>query len=279
MRVIKASDIKKAVSDMVVRANCALPADVLLAIKNMRKKERGTAKKISDIYLKNADIAVRENMPVCQDTGVAVFFAELGSGVKIDGDLNKAINDGVKDGYKKGYLRKSVVADPLFERKNTADNTPAVIHLSIVKGSKLKIIFMPKGAGSENMSALKMMSPSAGAEGVEEFVLDTIRAAGANPCPPIVVGVGIGGNFEQCAVMAKHAMTRRVGSKNKDKRYAKLEERLLKKINALGLGPQGLGGKTTALAVFIEHAPCHMASLPAAVNIGCHAHRHAEVVL
>jgi fumarate hydratase subunit alpha len=218
-------------------------------------------------------------IPICQDTGFSVFFVEMGDQICIkDGNLFDAINEGVRQGYRDGYLRKSILADPI-ERKNTGDNTPAVIHTDVVSGDKLRIIIAPKGGGSENMSEVKMMKPADGVEGVKEFVIDKVRRSGSNPCPPIVVGVGIGGTFEKCAEMAKRALLRTIGSKHTNPFYAQLEEELLEKVNKLGIGAQGFGGTQTALAVFVETYPCHIASFPAAVNINCHAARHKEVAL
>jgi fumarate hydratase subunit alpha len=264
---------------MAAEANFVYPARTLAALKKLQKTESGLAKQAAEIYVKNAQIAKQKKLPLCQDCGSAVFFAELGRGARIQGNLYKAINDGVAQSYTKEYLRKSVVSDALFDRKNTQNNTPAIIHLSLVEGNNLTLHFLPKGAGAENMSKLIMLSPSTGIEEVKNFVLDTIKSVGANACPPVVVGIGIGGNFESVALMSKHALLREIGSANADRRYNKLEKDLLAKINLLNIGPQGFGGKLTAFAVFIEHAPCHMASLPVAVNIGCHANRHSKVVL
>lgn len=237
-----------------------------------------TGKEILQQLIKNAEIAHEEKVPMCQDTGYAVIFMEVGQDVRIEGgDLYEAINEGVRKGYTEGYLRKSIVGHPL-ERKNTGDNTPAVIHTKIVPGDNLRIIVAPKGGGSENMSAIKMLRPADGVEGVKKFVIDTVKAAGPNPCPPVVVGVGIGGTFEKAALLAKEALLRELGEKSKYPDIAKLEEELLKEINKLGIGPQGLGGRTTALAVHVEIYAAHIASLPVAVNLNCHAARHKEVV-
>lgn len=238
-----------------------------------------TGKDILQILMKNAEIAREEKVPMCQDTGYAVIFVELGQDVRIDGgDFYDAINEGVRKGYTEGYLRKSIVSHPL-ERKNTGDNTPAVIHTKIVPGENLRIIVAPKGGGSENMSAIKMLKPADGVEGVKKFVIEAVKAAGPNPCPPIVVGVGIGGTFEKAAQLSKEALLRELGEKSKYPDIAKLEEELLQEVNKLGIGPQGLGGKTTALGLHIEIYAAHIASLPVAVNINCHAARHKEVVL
>jgi fumarate hydratase subunit alpha len=232
------------------------------------------------MILENHRLAAREQRPACQDTGLAVVFLELGQDVRIEGgDLVAAINEGVRRGYEKGYLRKSVVAEPLFERKNTRDNTPAIIHTSIVAGDKLKITLAPKGGGAENMSGVAMMIPAAGVEGVRKFVIEQVRKAGPNPCPPVVVGVGIGGNFEVAPLLAKKALVRPMGSRNPNPAYAALEDELLEAINKLGIGPQGLGGSTTALAVHVEYAPCHIASLPVAVNLNCHVSPHQSITL
>lgn len=238
-----------------------------------------TGKEIIQQLLKNADIARSEEVPMCQDTGFTVVFVELGQDVHIEGgSLEDAINEGVRRGYTEGYLRKSIVGHPL-ERVNTGDNTPAVIHVKLVPGDKMKIIVAPKGGGSENMSGIKMLKPAEGIEGVKKFVLDTVKNAGPNPCPPIIVGVGIGGTFEKCALLAKEALLRPVGTPNSRPEIARLENELLDEINSTGIGPQGLGGRYTALAVHIEIYPAHIASLPVAVNINCHASRHKETVL
>lgn len=280
IREIHVDEIRLAVANLVKEANYFLPEDVENAIKKATETEQSpNGKEILNLLLQNAQIAREEQMPICQDTGFAVIFVELGQDVHITGgDLITAINEGVRSGYVEGYLRKSIVGHPL-ERINTKDNTPAVIHLEIVPGSQLKIVVAPKGGGSENMSALKMLKPADGITGVKRFVLETVKNAGPNPCPPIIVGVGIGGTFEKCALLAKKALLRPVGSKNPDKIAAELEEQLLQEINSSGIGPQGLGGKITALAVHIELYAAHIASLPVAVNINCHAARHKEIVL
>ena len=230
--------------------------------------------------MENARIADKEGMPLCQDTGLAVFFVEVGQDVSIVGGLlNDAINEGVRQGYHAGYLRKSVVQDPIFERRNTSDNTPAIIHTEIVAGDRLKMMLDIAGGGCENMAALKMLRPADGLEGVKHFVVETVRNAGANPCPPVVVGVGIGGDFEKVAMLAKKALLRPVGQPNPKLEVAALEEDLLKRVNQLGIGPVGLGGVVTALAVHIEIHPCHIASLPIAVNLGCHSSRHKSINL
>lgn len=280
MRDINVQSITETVAKLCTEANYLLGSDVLDAIKNARNKEASTlGKNILEQLVVNAAIAQEESVPMCQDTGYAVIFVELGQDVHIvGGSLNEAINDGVRKGYTEGYLRKSIVGHPL-ERKNTGDNTPAVIHIKVVPGDKLKITVAPKGGGSENMSAIKMLKPSEGVEGVKKFVVETVKAAGSNPCPPILVGIGIGGTFEKCAYLAKEALLRPVGEQNILPDIAKLEQDLLTAINKLGIGPQGLGGRTTALAVHIEIYPAHIASLPVAVNINCHATRHKEAIL
>jgi len=280
MRQISTEKIIEAVKQLSMSAAYDLGKDVVEAIENAKKVEESpVGRGILDQVLENAKIARNESVPMCQDTGFAVLFVELGQEAQIvGGDLNAALNEGVRQGYKDGYLRKSIVGDPL-ERKNTGDNTPAVIHINIVPGDKLKIIIAPKGGGSENMSEVKMLKPSDGIQGVKDFVIDRVRRSGGNPCPPIIVGVGIGGTFEKCALLAKTALLREVGSRNPNKFYADLELEFLEKINKLGIGPQGLGGVTTALDVHIETFPCHIASLPVAVNTQCHAARHKEIVL
>ena len=279
MRQISASEIEKTVRDMCIEANCRLSPDVREAIGRAAGSERNPlAGEVLRNILKNADIARNENIPICQDTGMAVFFVEIGEDVRVDGNIGKAIEDGVRRGYKEGYLRASVVCDPL-RRVNTKDNTPPVIHYSFTDGDKIKITFAPKGFGSENMSAVKMLKPSDGRSGVCDFVLETVRNAASNPCPPIVVGVGIGGTFEKCAQIAKHALTRDIGTQNPDPFYAEMERELLERINQTDIGPQGFGGDTTALAVHIETYPTHIAGLPAAVNINCHVTRHMTVII
>jgi len=279
MRSIEAKKITETVRQLCIDANYDLGKDVLNALEAAYKKEESSVgKEIISQILENDKIAAEGIFPMCQDTGFAVVFVEMGAGVCIQGNLAEAIQEGVRQGYKDGYLRKSILGDPI-ERKNTGDNTPAVIHLDVVPGDKLKITIAPKGGGSENMSFVKMMKPADGVEGVKSFVIDSVRQAGSNPCPPIVVGVGIGGTFEKCAQIAKKALLRPLGSKHPNPFYAKLEEELLEKINLLGIGPQGLGGTVTALAVHIETHPCHIASFPAAVNINCHAARHKEAII
>jgi fumarate hydratase subunit alpha len=280
MREINSDIIVKEVKKLFIEANYYLNEEMIEAFKEAKKKEESpTGKDILDQLLENAEIARGGQFPLCQDTGFAVVFVELGSEVIIKGaTLPDAINEGVRQAYKDGYLRKSILGDPVI-RKNTGDNTPAIIHIEIVPGDKLKIEALPKGGGSENMSMVKMLKPADGAEGIKEFVLQRVKEAGPNPCPPIVVGVGIGGTFEKAALIAKKALLRPFGSHNPEPHLAEMEKELFKKINNLGIGPQGLGGRTTALAVHVEAHPCHIASLPVAINIECHAHRHKEVVI
>lgn len=280
MKEIHVSKIVETVKKLCIDANYYLNEDIKSSLFKVKEKETfPLAQNILDIILENAEIAKNENMPMCQDTGMAVVFLEIGQDVHIiGGSLEDAVNEGVRQGYSEGYLRKSVVGDPI-ERINTKDNTPAIIHYSIVTGDKLKITVAPKGFGSENMSQLKMLKPADGIDGVKEFVLKVVKEAGPNPCPPIVVGIGIGGTFEKAAFLAKKALLRPVGVRNSNPYYAKIEEELLEKINSLGIGPQGFGGRTTALSVNVETYATHIAGLPVAVNINCHATRHAEAVL
>ena len=279
MRSIDSKVIEDTVARLCIEANLRLPPDVINAIESAEKAEPWDgAKRILSLLGDNVRIASEKTMPVCQDTGMACVFVELGQDVHIDGDFEEAVNNGVRRGYGEGYLRKSVVCDPL-RRVNTGDNTPALLTVKLTRGDKMRITVMPKGFGSENMSALKMLKPADGAEGVKNFVLETVEKAGANPCPPIIVGVGIGGSFDKAAYLAKHALLRPVDEPNPDEYYATLESELLDKINALGIGPQGFGGKTTALAVLIEAMPTHVAGLPVAVNISCHATRRASASL
>lgn len=279
MRIIETTKIIEEVEKLCKDSNYYLGEDIISKYKEgISKEESETGKEIFEQLYENANIAKNLRKPICQDTGMTVVFVELGEEVHINGNLETAINEGVAKGYKNGYLRKSIVKDPLF-RENTNDNTPAIIHISIVKGDKLKIIVAPKGFGSENMSQVKMFPPAAGVEGIKEFVLKVVEEAGPNPCPPIIVGVGIGGNFEHCAFLAKKALLRNIGIRNKNNYYSELEVELLEKINKLGIGPQGFGGRITALDLFIETYPTHIAGLPVAVNIGCHVNRHKEVLI
>lgn len=279
MKNIDAKVIEDTVARLCIEANLRLPPDVINAIERAEKAEPWDgAKRILSLLGDNVRIASEKTLPVCQDTGMACVFVELGQDVHIDGDFEEAVNNGVRRGYGEGYLRKSVVCDPL-RRVNTGDNTPALLTVKLTRGDKMRITVMPKGFGSENMSALKMLKPADGVEGVKNFVVETVEKAGANPCPPIIVGVGIGGSFDKAAYLAKHALLRPVDEPNPDEYYAALESELLDKINALGIGPQGFGGKTTALAVLIEAMPTHVAGLPVAVNISCHATRRASASL
>ncbi len=279
MREIHVEEIRDHVAQICIEAAYNLNEDVLTAFDRAEQMESsGTAREIIGLLKENARIAKEDHIPICQDTGIAVFFVEIGQDLRIkNGFIVDAINEGVRKGYRDGHLRKSVV-DPIT-RKNTGDNTPAVIYTELVPGDKLKISFMPKGAGSENMSVIRMLRPTEGMEGIRNFVLECVRKAGANPCPPVVVGVGIGGDFEKAALLAKKALLRPVGSPNAKLELASLEETLLKAVNKTGIGPEGLGGKVTAMAVHVESFPCHIASLPVAVNINCHAARHKTIIL
>lgn len=280
VREIEAAKITDTVKRLCIQANVILPEDVKNCIIKRKSEENwAPAREILDRIEENFELAAAENVPICQDTGVACVFLEIGQEVHIaGGDITQAVNEGVRQGYAEGYLRKSVVRDPL-DRVNTGDNTPAMIYYDIVPGDKIKITVAPKGFGSENMSQIKMLRPSDGIEGVKAFVLKAVEEAGPNPCPPIIVGVGIGGTFDKAALLAKKALLRESGTPSADPLYAKLEEELLEKINALGIGPQGFGGKTTALAVAVEHYPTHIAGLPVAVNINCHVARHKTEVI
>jgi len=280
MRGISAEEISKAVGMAVIEANTKLPEDVRAALQMARIQESSpSAVHFLDIILENAQIAVQDKMALCQDTGMVVAHVELGQEVHVTGGgLEAAINQGIREGYQQGYLRKSVVNDP-FERINTGDNTPAIIHIHLVAGEDLRITLLPKGAGSENMGQLTMLTPSAGIEGVKDFIIKVVKEAAGNPCPPIIVGVGVGGNMEKAALLAKHALLRQVGVPNPRPELAVLEEEMLQKINGLGIGVQGLGGNTTALAVHIETYPTHIACLPVAVNLGCHSTRRIVVEL
>lgn len=281
MRDISAKEITDAIAKLSIEACCVLPGEMLAALKKAREEEPSpVGREILTQLLENAAIAADEKAPMCQDTGLAVVFVELGQDVHIvDGDYEKAINDGIRKGYTEGYLRKSSVAEPLFERKNTGDNTPAIIHTRIVPGDRMRIRLAPKGAGSENKSVLKMLVPADGIDGVRKVVLEAVEAAGPNACPPMVVGVGVGGNMEVACLCAKKAAARDVGTSNPDPRYAALEKELLEMVRKTGIGPEGLGGENTAVALNLEWAPTHIASLPVAVNINCNAARHAETIL
>ena len=279
MREVQAAEITKAVRDLFIDANCNLGEDVLAAFdRAIATDESPVAKEVIRELKENARIARDEQSPICQDTGLAVLFVEIGQDVHVvGGDLKAAINEGVKKGYGEGYLRKSACHP--FTRANTKDNTPAVIHFDIVPGDKVRIVAVPKGGGAENMSRVDMLSPSAGLEGIKDFIVKRIEASGSNPCPPTVVGVGIGGTFERSALLAKKALTRKIGERNADPELAKVEIEVLARINKLGIGPMGYGGNTTSLDVFFEVEPCHIASLPVAVNVQCHAARHKEAVI
>jgi len=279
MKTISLAKVRDQIKDLVQEANFVLQDDVLAVVKEMEKKEESPAgKEVFSQILQNAEIAKDEKLGLCQDTGLAVYFVEIGEDVKLKKDgglksLRDAITEGTRLGYGEGYLRKSVVEDPV-RRKNTGDNTPAYIHWELVPGDTFKLTFVAKGGGAENMSAIRMFAPAAGLEGIEDFVVETADKGGSNPCPPIIVGVGVGGNFEYAALLAKKALLRKpLGSHNPDPFYSEMEKRLLERINKLGIGPQGMGGRITALAVHVESFPCHIASMPAAVNIQCHSHR------
>jgi fumarate hydratase subunit alpha len=279
MREINVKFISEKVRDLCMEANTDLGEDVLQAFdRAMEKEESHLGVEILEELKENARIAKEENVPICQDTGFAVVFVELGQDVHlVGGNLKEAIYEGVRQGYRDGYLRKSICHP--FTRANTGDNTPAIIHTEVVPGEKVKITVAPKGGGSENMSRVMMLTPSEGKGGIKRYIVQRVRESGSNPCPPTIVGVGIGGTFEQVAFLAKKSLLRPLGSKNPDSELEKLESEILTEINQLGIGPQGLGGRTTSLAVHILMMPCHIASLPLAVNIQCHAHRHKEVVI
>lgn len=280
MRKIHVQYVIECVEKMCQEANYVLSDDMIKSLKKAYEKELSPLGKgiLKDICM-NMDIAKDEGIPICQDTGTAVVFVKIGQDVHIiGGGLSEAIHQGVRQGYERGYLRKSIVENPLY-RRNTKDNAPAIIHYEVIEGEELEIKIVPKGGGSENMSRVYMLPPSQGIEGIKKAVLETVEVAGPNACLPIVVGIGIGGNFEKCTLLAKEALTREVGSYNKDQRMKQLEIELLESMNKLGIGPQGLGGCTTALAVHIETYPCHIASMPLAINIGCHVNRHISMKL
>lgn len=279
MRTIKSSEVTESVAKLAMEKAYKIGDDILRGFEWALKNEQSEiGVEIINQLKENAKIAAEGVVPYCQDTGMAVFFVEVGQDLKIEGDLEEAIQEGVRRAYVDGYLRKSVYKDPI-RRVNTNDNTPAIIHYSIVKGDKLKITFGAKGGGSENMSRLVMLKPSDGIDGVKKFVIETVSIGGANACPPLIVGVGIGGNFEKCAILAKKAALRSFEIRNEDPFYAQLEEELKEKLNNLGIGPMGLGGTVTVLGVNIEVFPCHLVALPVAVNINCHAARHGEIIL
>jgi len=278
MRTIKASDIVDAVANMCIKGNTELPADVRSSLeKAMAAEDSPSAKEVLRQLLENADLSLKTKLPLCQDCGLGVFFVEMGDQVFVEGNLTEAINEGTRKGYADGYLRKSA-CDPLT-RANTGDGTPAVIHVDIVPGDKLKITYMAKGGGAENMSRVTMLAPAQGWKGIKEFVVKRVAEAGPNPCPPTVIGIGIGGTFDHAAKIAKRALTRKLDDTHPDPKVAELEKELFEAINKLGIGPMGLGGKTTVLGVKIAMEPCHLASLPLAVNVQCHSQRHEEVIL
>ncbi len=281
MRELDVAEITRAVKELSIKSNISVGEDVKEALRKASEgEESALGKEILEVVLENHRIAEREKMPVCQDTGVAVVFLEVGQGVRLTGgDLEEAVDEGVRQGYAEGYLRKSMVDDPVLDRKNTGDNTPAVIHTRIVPGDEVKVTLAAKGGGAENMSEVRMMSAADGIEGIKDFIVDRVNRSGGNPCPPIIVGVGIGGNFEKCAQLAKESLLRPLGEHHPDPRYAEVEKEVLKRVNDLGVGPQGYGGRTTALAVHIKTFPCHIASMPVAVNIQCHVHRHKSKVI
>jgi fumarate hydratase subunit alpha len=281
VRELEVGEITEAVKAMCITANYDLPADVYGALVKAKGAEEGpVGREVLGQLIENADIAAADRVPVCQDTGFAVIFAEVGQDVHlVGGSFDDAVNEGVRQGYGAGYLRKSVAAEPAHARRNTGDNTPAIVHTRIVPGAKVRLTLMAKGGGAENMSSLNMLKPSQGWAGMVDAVVETVSKAGSNPCPPVIIGVGIGGTIDMVTVLAKKALLRDVGSTHPDPRIAGMEDELLGKINALGIGPQGLGGSITALAVFIEEMPCHIASMPMAVNVQCHAQRHKTVEL
>lgn len=280
MKVIKYEDLVTHVKEMCLEANCILPHDVYDALEKAKHLEESPlGQSVLGSVLENAQIAKEKTMALCQDTGLVIVFAEVGQDVRITGGLlTEAVNEGVRQAYNDYYFRKSVVADPI-ERENTGDNTPAVVHVTLVEGDQLRLLLAPKGFGSENMSALRMLKPAQGIDGIKEFVVQTVMEAGGNPCPPIIVGVGIGGTMEKAALLAKRVLFRPLGSQNPKPHLARLEKELLELVNKTGVGAQGFGGTQTALAVFVDSYPTHIAGLPVAININCHAARHAEVIL
>lgn len=281
MRTVNTQQIKEKVKSLLLESSYNIGKETFDLLKKSYELETNyVSKSVLDQIIKNDEIALNENIPMCQDTGMAVIFLEIGQDVFLTGEnLYNSVNDGVREAYDIGYLRKSVVDDPLFDRINTKDNTPSIIHTDIVPGNHVKITVAPKGFGSENMSSIKMLKPSDGVNGVKDFIIQTVKNAGPNPCPPIVLGIGIGGTFEKCAYMAKKALTREIGQHNMSEKYSNLENEVLEEINKLDIGPAGLGGKTTALAVHIEYFPTHIAGLPVAVNICCHAYRHGSTII
>lgn len=281
MKKISKEQIIETVKGLFLDAVTILPDDVCSAFESsLIAEESPMGKSVIEQLLKNKDIARREGLALCQDTGFSVIFIEWGNKVCFEGgDILDAVNEGVRRAYNEGFYRKSIVTDPVFDRKNTGDNTPCVLHFEMVEGENVKITAAPKGGGSENMSGIRMLKPADGLDGIKAFVLETVEKAGGNPCPPVIVGIGIGGTFEKCAMLSKKALLRKLGNRNSDLRYAELETELLREINKLGIGPMGLGGRITALEVNIEYHPCHIASLPVAVNIQCNSARHKEIIL
>jgi fumarate hydratase subunit alpha len=281
IREVDVADVTAAVKDLCITANYDLPVDVYEALVAAQETEESpVGREVLAQLVENADIAAADRVPICQDTGLAVIFAEIGQDVHLTGgDFDAAVHEGVRQGYLDGYLRKSAAEEPAHARRNTKDNTPAIIHTSIVPGDEVRVTVMPKGGGAENMSSLNMLKPSQGWAGMADAVVETVSRAGSNPCPPVIIGVGIGGTIDMVTVLAKKALLRDVGSTHPDPRIAAMEDELLERINALGIGPQGLGGRVTALDIFIEEMPCHIASMPMAVNVQCHAQRHKSVTL
>ena len=281
MNKVKSIKIKDKVKELFLKANYHINQDLMKLLQQAQRKENSPiGKYVLNMIIENNKIASREEVPICQDTGLAVVFVEIGQEVHlIGGDFAKVINQGVKEAYKEGYLRKSVVDDPVFERKNTKTNTPAIIYTDIVPGDKIKLLVMPKGFGSENMSAIAMLKPADGPEGIVNFVVETVKKAGPNPCPPTIIGVGVGGTADRAMVIAEKAIARKTGEHNKHEKYAAMEKETLEKINNLGIGPAGLGGNITSLAVHIDYLPTHIAGMPIAVNVCCHATRHAEGII
>jgi fumarate hydratase subunit alpha len=281
VRELDVREVTAAVKELCITANYDLPVDVYEALKKAQETEESpVGVEVLGQLIENADIAARDRVPICQDTGLAVFFIDIGQDVHlVGGDFEAAVNEGVRQGYLDGYLRKSAAEEPAHARRNTKDNTPAIVHTQIVPGDEVRITMMAKGGGAENMSSLNMLKPSQGWAGMSQAVVDTVSRAGSNPCPPVVIGVGIGGTIDAVTVLAKKALLREIGSVHPDPRIAEMEAELLGRINALGIGPQGLGGRTTCLGVFIEEMPCHIASMPMAVNVQCHAQRHKSVTL
>jgi len=279
LRFIDSAQIMEAVAELCIKANICIREDIRAALRKMREHETSPlARSVLDMLLENAEVAAREKLPICQDTGMTIVFVTIGSNVHISGDIDQAINEGVRRGYYEGYCRNSIVRDPI-DRVNTGDNTPSIIYYDFMPGDSVKITVAPKGFGSENMSRVLMLNPSDGLSGAESFILETVKTAGANPCPPIIVGVGIGGTMEKAALMSKQALLRDVGSNHSDPFWADVEERLLTLINSLNIGPAGYGGRTTALGVHIITYPTHIAGLPVSVNIGCHVTRHKTIIL